>query len=140
MSRKIHMPKIDGVLERVGKAIGENKDSAIAAALEVSPQTLANWKSRGTVPWVELFSFAQKHDTSLDYLLTGESKNPGGFSPQLVDKYPFLQTITPRILRAARENRSAFTLAGVIQKLMEAERIDLTEDLTQRRASVRSVK
>lgn len=65
----------------------------------------------------------------MNWLLTGKdhSTNPENISSDASEKYVFLKTIISRINRAARQNRSPKAIAGIIQKLMEAEIIDLED-------------
>ena len=72
MSRfKINL-NITEILQRVGQSIGSDKNTDIADALNVNPQVCTNWKTRGTIPWPELFQFSQDKAVSLEWLLTGK--------------------------------------------------------------------
>ncbi|KIQ00839.1 hypothetical protein RU08_10000 [Pseudomonas fulva] len=46
-------------------------DSALARALPVNRQTLAGWRKRDSVPYVECIKFCEDHGLRLDWLLTG---------------------------------------------------------------------
>jgi hypothetical protein len=78
---------------------GVKKSQKIATALDVNPPTCSNWKTRNTIPWVELFYFSTKKGISLDYLLTG--KHPAEevgdktwtFSHEAKTEYPDLRHI-----------------------------------------------
>jgi transcriptional regulator with XRE-family HTH domain len=65
---------IDEILTRLKKYLGTEVDAEIARALNVSPQRLSNWPKRGTIPWVELCTFAVERNLSFDWLLTGHEK------------------------------------------------------------------
>lgn len=47
-------------------------DSALARAIPVNRQTLASWRKRDRVPYLECIKFSEEHGLSLDWLLTGE--------------------------------------------------------------------
>ncbi len=64
--------ELEGVLGRLASLTGAKTDAAISSELRVTPQTLANWKRRGKVPFEELCEFAQRRGVSLDYVLFGK--------------------------------------------------------------------
>ena len=129
MSRTIHNLSVEKILYRVGETIGTQKKKLIAEALGATSQGYKNWRDRNTIPWVELFEFSQKFNISLNWLLTGieNPRNPIEISTEAKEKYIFFRTIAARLNRAARQNRSVRTAAGIIQKMMEAEIIDVDE-------------
>lgn len=67
--------RLEDILSRVASLANAKTDAAIAAEIGVSPQTLANWKRRKSIPIEELHELAERRDISLDYLLLG--KLPG---------------------------------------------------------------
>lgn len=60
------------VLERLAALADAKHDAALARALRVNPQTLSNWRQRGTVPYAAAVDFAIEHGVSLDYVLAGK--------------------------------------------------------------------
>lgn len=72
------MKKLDvrEILKRVGNIIGSQKNFDIASALGVDQNVCSNWKRRQTIPWSELYAFAQKSKITMDWLLTGERPGP----------------------------------------------------------------
>lgn len=60
------------VVRRLKQATGASSDSALAKALDVSPQTLSSWKSRDRVPYALCVELALREGVSLDWLLLGE--------------------------------------------------------------------
>ena len=75
MSRKKTELNTKQILHRVGMIIGTDENVRIAEALGVAAQVCTNWKTRNTIPWVELFEFSQRVDISLDWLITGREKS-----------------------------------------------------------------
>lgn len=67
--------RLEDILSRVASLANARTDAAIAAEIGVSPQTLANWKRRKSIPIEELHELAERRNISLDYLLLG--KLPG---------------------------------------------------------------
>lgn len=62
---------LDAVLGRVAEVTGARSDAVIARELGVRPQSLANWRSRGSIPYQKLSAFAEKYELTLDYVLLG---------------------------------------------------------------------
>ena len=56
------------LVERMKRAAHAANDSALARLLGVTPQALSNYKKRGTMPYTQIFKFAQLTGTSLDAL------------------------------------------------------------------------
>jgi len=77
MSTEIHSLKINQILERVGRVIGDHKNESIAKALGVAPTTASNWKTRNTIPWEELWQFCNEQHMSLEWILTGSQLSYG---------------------------------------------------------------
>lgn len=75
MSRLVHTLNSKNILKRVGIVLGSNKNKDIADALGVDSQVCTNWKTRNTIPWVELFNFSKERSVSMDWLLTGKEKD-----------------------------------------------------------------
>jgi hypothetical protein len=71
-SRSNDRAAVLAILGRVGAILGTTVDAEIAKGLGASPQNLATWKSRGTVPYERLCEFALRKDVSLDWLLLGK--------------------------------------------------------------------
>ncbi|MBC7201546.1 MAG: helix-turn-helix domain-containing protein [Pseudomonas balearica] len=62
---------LEAVLARMMGFLKVSTDSALARALPVNRQTLAGWRKRNSVPYVECIKFSNKHGIALDWLLTG---------------------------------------------------------------------
>lgn len=93
-----------------------------------------NPKNIGKVPeWSQLAKIAQGLGKTIDWLLTGKHAgtppNPSIILMDAKERYPFLKSLIIRINRAFREGRSPVAVAGIIQKLAEAEIIDLKDSL-----------
>lgn len=92
-----------------------------------------NPKNIGKVPeWSQLVKIARGLETTTDWLLTGKqasTPNPSIILMDAKERYPFLKSLITRINRAFREGRSPVAVAGIIQKLAEAELIDLKDSL-----------
>jgi hypothetical protein len=63
--------KIKDIIKRIGNVINDHKNEAIANELGVSPTTLSNWKTRGTIPWREVWEFCEKRHISFEQILAG---------------------------------------------------------------------
>jgi hypothetical protein len=68
------MMQINDILQRVGEVIKSDKNKDIAAALAVTTSACSTWKNRGTIPKDALFKFAQDHQISLDWLMSGQGQ------------------------------------------------------------------
>lgn len=60
------------VLERLKGVLNASSDSALARALDTTPQTISSWKARDSVPYAKCVSLAEEEGLSLDWLLTGQ--------------------------------------------------------------------
>lgn len=72
---------LDAVLGRMMGLLGVKTDSELARALPVNRQTLASWRKRDSVPYLECIKFCEDHGVSLDWLLTGEGPMQRGDAP-----------------------------------------------------------
>lgn len=63
---------LDAVLRRMMERLGVTTDSELARALPINRQTLASWRKRDSVPYLECIKFSEEHGVSLDWLLTGQ--------------------------------------------------------------------
>lgn len=66
------MSYFDDILSRIKKMSGVKTDSQVAKLLGLKPNTLAERKSRNSIPYEELFIFSNKNNLNSDWLLTGE--------------------------------------------------------------------
>ncbi|MBZ0221337.1 MAG: helix-turn-helix domain containing protein [Candidatus Methylomirabilis sp.] len=78
------------VIERMKWAARLKNDSAVARALEVTPQALSNYKKRGEMPSGLVLAFSERFGVGLDWLISGRGEvfKPGkaplaGESPAL---------------------------------------------------------
>lgn len=62
---------VELILGRTAEVAGVSSDSDLARSLGVTPQTLSNWRARGTVPFERLCEFAARNDASLDFVVLG---------------------------------------------------------------------
>lgn len=76
MSIKKHKLKASDIVLRAKKVLDVKKNQDLADDMGVENQTISNWGKRNTIPWMGLFEFSQRHNVSLNYLLTGEKLNP----------------------------------------------------------------
>jgi len=87
---------IRDILKRIGEVIKSDKDSDIAKALGVAPNTLGNWKKRDKKykNIGELYDFSKKWSINTDWLFAGVGdkfiassvKNDYGFPPDAADE------------------------------------------------------
>ena len=66
------MPIPFDITERMMDAANLKNLSALARDMGITPQALSNYKKRGAFPAGLVIGFAQKHDLSVDWLLTGK--------------------------------------------------------------------
>lgn len=59
------------VLSRLKHVLAADSDASLAKTLDISPQTLASWKARRSVPYSLCVDLAQERGISLDWLLLG---------------------------------------------------------------------
>ena len=77
------MLKITDILKRVGDVVSSHQNKDIAAALGVAETTCSTWKKRNSIPSLELISFAQKHNLSLDWLFLGVQKSDHAYAQKI---------------------------------------------------------
>lgn len=106
-----HDTGVKAVLSRMKQLFGVEKDSELARALEISPQTLSSWRQRSAVPYALCVECAKSQGASLDWLLHGEgdmmrdsiintpeakmhsvSQSPDGLKAQLIETLDELAT------------------------------------------------
>lgn len=62
------------IIERMKNVANLKEDKDLAEFFNVPKSTFANWKKAKAIGSDVLFTFAKKYNCSVDYLLTGESK------------------------------------------------------------------
>ena len=72
-------PSISGSLIRLKGCLGVESDAELGRLLDIPASTVANWKSRGTVPLAVCVQAATEHGVSLDWLILG--KESAAFDP-----------------------------------------------------------
>lgn len=65
---------VDFFLKRLKSALNFNTDTELAAFLEVSDQTLSNWKARNSVKYDIVFTKSVKENVNLHWLFTGQGE------------------------------------------------------------------
>ena len=68
---KAELLDIRAILDRVAEVTESVNDSQTARALDTTPQALANWRARGTIPFDRLFALAQRNGLSLEFIFFG---------------------------------------------------------------------
>lgn len=89
---------LDAVLARMMGVVEATSDSALARAIPVNRQTLASWRKRDSVPYLECIKFSEEHGLSLDWLLTGDGpmRRDEQPAPAAAAEAPAAPTISPR--------------------------------------------
>ncbi len=62
------------IIEQLKKALDKKTDKDLAEFLDLPKQTISNWKNRNNMPLEKIIEFSQRFNLSLDWLITGESK------------------------------------------------------------------
>lgn len=62
---------VNSVLSRLKSFFDVTRDSELARALGISPQTLSSWRQREAIPYSICAEIAQEHSLSLDWVLYG---------------------------------------------------------------------
>lgn len=70
-------PSVADVLARLAQALGAESETALAEKLGVPRSTLGSWKSRGSIPYAECVTVAERNGLSLDWLLLGRYPERG---------------------------------------------------------------
>jgi hypothetical protein len=127
---------VEAVLSRMMDFLGVSTDSALARALPVNRQTLAGWRKRESVPYVECIKLSQERGLSLDWLLTGEGPMLRGQSAQatvassepanpreqaILELYRALDEDAQREIQSAAEEKKR--LKALEQRLQELEAV-----------------
>jgi len=71
------------VMRRLKETFGASTDKGLANEMGVSPQTLATWKSRLTIPYRAITEVAKNKNLSLDHLLLGRAQQPAPAGDQI---------------------------------------------------------
>lgn len=66
------MIEIKNILERIKKKLKLKSDKEVAEIMGVPQQNITNWKSRNTIPYLEIISLCLLKNINLIYILTGE--------------------------------------------------------------------
>jgi len=106
--------EIADILERVGEIIGNRRNEAIAEAFDAAPSTTSNWRTRGTIPWAELYAFARKKGVNFLWLLEGTEIKEGERSKEdqeLMDRYENIIRHYERIIESQSKQIDSLTKA-----------------------------
>ncbi|MFA7178194.1 MAG: helix-turn-helix domain-containing protein [Smithellaceae bacterium] len=114
------------ILNRVGEVIGSNENVAIAKALQVSPQSASNYKSRKAIPWGALYQFSRDRGISMEWLLTGKGdvRAPASTPPSAEESDKRIMAVQRLLdlLEAEPEYADAATAAiGLIRRIQALE-------------------
>ena len=73
---------VEMVIGRLKEMLSVSSDSALARAMNTTPQTISSWKMRDSIPYAMCVNLSEKHNVSLDWLLTGKEPNKSVNEPQ----------------------------------------------------------
>jgi len=123
---------INEILDRIKSILSLKDDAALAREFDLKQQNIANWRSRGTVPWKEIYDCAVKNNLSLDLIFnlqSGKEASEHEFvvcGKDLVDSCKRLKMIYDsgdEYIRAIDANLKTFEKAIISNnKLEEAQR------------------
>lgn len=68
---KMRNMKIEAILARLKLVFNVSSDTALARALQTTPQTISSWRSRGNIPYSVCVNAAVGQGFTLDWLLMG---------------------------------------------------------------------
>jgi len=134
---------INDILCRISKWLGEDTDAAVARALSVSPQTVNNWRNRGTIPWDNLYSFATKNALSLDWLIDGAKPStkdhPCAGLEEHCPKFKNIMFSGHRVIKPAfMANLEAFHYSIEKEKSEEKDRLEMNERIKELEKAIRA--
>jgi len=95
-------------------------DSAIAKALELTPQALSNYKKRGKMPSSLVVKFADIFDCSLDYLFKGIGE-VRGIKEEVLGEAPYLEMAAVPATASMQALSMAYNAIGLKFKDIELE-------------------
>ncbi|MCK3655779.1 hypothetical protein A4G19_08420 [Pasteurellaceae bacterium Macca] len=72
------------IIEQIKNLEGIKSDKDLAQICGVPTSTLSNWKNRNAFPLSVILNFSEKHNVSLDWLITGQDKHSLDAMQQLV--------------------------------------------------------
>lgn len=98
------MLNIKDIIGRIEGVIQSTRNIDLAREMGVATGVSSNWKTRNTIPFPELFEFAQKHKISMDWLLSGESCGHEGCPAECDDELIQLCIKVKRVI----QSRTAF--------------------------------
>lgn len=107
-------PSIDGSLIRLKDRLGVESDAELARLLDIPASTVANWKSRGTVPLSVCVQAATEHGVSLDWLILG--KETSAFDPDAAALAAEVIVEGAVFLEAAADAKKHGLIRGAFQK------------------------
>lgn len=135
----MHRKAVKAVLDRLSLVLGAKTSQSLAEKLGVSPQTVSSWKARESVPYAQCVDMAERHNVSLDWLLTGEGpmrrdeagakalhEVPAGFAADLREQALLTlwreldEDAQREIQHAAQEKKRLSTLEAQLQELTAA--------------------
>ena len=116
-------PSFDGNLSRLKDSLGVESDADLARLLDIPASTVANWKSRGTVPLAVCVQAATERGVSLDWLILGKEK--AVFDPDAAALAVEVIVDGARFLEAAAEAAKHQLVRGAFLKWYEEFRVAL---------------
>lgn len=124
------------VIDRMKWAGRLKNDSAVARALDITPQALSNYKKRGDMPSNLILEFSERFGISLDWLVTGVGEvYRRTMAAEASAEYGAAETIDPeeiiyigkllKIIRAEDNSHSAAIKNAIDSVLFSMERTEV---------------
>jgi len=99
------MNKIEQILKRLYENMGFKKDTEFCDKYDIKANTLSTWKKRDKVPYELLEEISQNENISLDWLLTGFSKDDQELIDEMIKYFnvPSLEAIAVELKYGEKE-------------------------------------
>jgi len=128
--------KISDILDRVSAITGKKQNQEYAEIFGVSSMAVSNWKARNTIPFENLYDFAEQHNISFDWLLTGSQNNlkqtyPEDIQPAVDGLVSILRSGHDKIKEAIKNNLDSFKI--VLTHAEDIAELKRKDDLKNKR-------
>ena len=122
------------VIDRMKWSGRLKNDSAVARALDITPQALSNYKKRGEMPSNLIIEFSERFGISIDWLVTGvgdvyrrvaaaEDGSPYGSKAESIDPEEIIYIgKLLKVIRAADKSHSSAVKNAIDSVLFSMER------------------